>query len=98
MLPDALAVMVAWGFKYRTNFTWEKDRVGTGYWNRNKHEHLLVGVRGNAPAPAMGTQWESLLAGEVREHSAKLERPYKLIDAYFPNLPQIVLNERHALM
>src|ERR1700730_16038389 len=32
MLPDALAVMAAWGFKYRTNFTWGKNRVGTGYW------------------------------------------------------------------
>jgi N6-adenosine-specific RNA methylase IME4 len=96
MLPDALSVMPAWGFKYRTNFTWAKDRIGTGYWNRNKHEHLLVGVKGSVPAPAMGNQWESLLAGDVREHSVKPDWQYALIEAYFPNLPKIELNARHS--
>jgi N6-adenosine-specific RNA methylase IME4 len=94
MLPDALTVMAAWGFKYRTNFTWAKDRIGTGYWNRNKHEHLLVGVKGDVPAPAMGTQRESLLAGDVREHSVKPDWQYELIEAYFPTLPKIELNAR----
>jgi N6-adenosine-specific RNA methylase IME4 len=57
-LPQALRAMTAWGFEYKTNFIWAKDRIGTGYWNRNKHELLLVGVRGKPPAPAPGTQWE----------------------------------------
>jgi MT-A70/ParB-like nuclease domain len=35
MLPEALAVMAGWGFGYRTNFVWAKDRAGTGYWARN---------------------------------------------------------------
>ena len=38
MLPEALEVMAAWGFEYRTHFVWAKDRAGTGYWNRNQHE------------------------------------------------------------
>jgi N6-adenosine-specific RNA methylase IME4 len=88
--------VAAWGFKYRTNFTWAKDRIGTGYWNRNKHEHLLIGVKGNIPTPAMGTQWESLLAGDVREHSVKPDWQYALIEAYFPNLPKIELNARRC--
>jgi N6-adenosine-specific RNA methylase IME4 len=98
MLPDALKVMEAWGFAYKTNFTWAKNRIGTGYWNRNKHEHLLVGVKkgGSIPAPAMGTQWESLLAGDVREHSEKPDWQYELIEAYFPTLPRIELNARRA--
>ena len=45
MLPQALEVMAAWGFEYRTNFVWAKDRAGTGYWSRNQHELLLVGVK-----------------------------------------------------
>ena len=69
MLPQALRVMAAWGFEYKTNFIWAKDRIGTGYWNRNKHEHLLVGVRGKPPAPAPGTQWESVLHAPVGRHS-----------------------------
>jgi hypothetical protein len=35
--------------------------VGTGYWFRNQHELLLVGTRGRVPAPAMGTQWPTLI-------------------------------------
>jgi hypothetical protein len=52
MLPQALAVMAAWGFEYRSHAVWAKDRVGTGYWFRNQHELLLIGVRGAIPAPA----------------------------------------------
>ena len=44
-----------------SNYTWGKDRAATGHWNRNKHEHLLIGVKGNIPAPALGTQWDSLI-------------------------------------
>lgn len=96
MLPDALRVMAAWGFTYKSNFCWAKDRIGTGYWNRNKHEHLLIGVKGNIPAPVMGTQWESLLDGPVRRHSEKPDWQYDLIEAYYPNLPKIELNARRA--
>ena len=52
MLPQAHEVMAAWGFAYKSHFAWAKDRIGTGYWNRNKHELLLIGTRGYIPAPA----------------------------------------------
>lgn len=94
MLPHALAVMAAWGFDYRSHFAWAKDRIGTGYWNRNKHELLLLGVRGNIPAPAMGDQWHSLVEAPVGEHSAKPEIFLEMIEQYFPNLPKIELNRR----
>jgi N6-adenosine-specific RNA methylase IME4 len=91
MLPQALAVMEAWSFAYKTGFVWAKDRTGTGYWNRNQHEHLLVGTRGNVPAPAPGTQWPSLIEAPVREHSRKPDQAYALIEAYFPNLLKVEL-------
>ena len=94
MLPQALRVMAAWGFEYKTNFIWAKDRIGTGYWNRNKHELLLVGVRGKPPAPAPGTQSESVLHAPVGRHSAKPELFLELIERYFPTLPKIELNRR----
>jgi N6-adenosine-specific RNA methylase IME4 len=96
MLPDALKVMAAWGFDYKSHCIWTKDRIGTGYWFRNSHELLLVGTRGNIPAPAMGTQWPSTIEGRVTKHSAKPERFYELIEQYFPNLPKIELNARNA--
>ncbi len=46
------------GFAYVSNFAWMKDKAGTGYWNRNQHELLLVGRKGDIPAPAPGMQWE----------------------------------------
>ena len=94
MLPEAFLVMGAWGFDYRSNYIWSKDRIGTGYWNRNAHEHLLVGVKGNIPAPAPGTQLPSVLEGKVTKHSAKPERFLEMIEGYFPTLPKIELNRR----
>lgn len=96
MLPDALQVMSAWGFTYKSHCIWAKDRIGTGYWFRNQHELLLVGTKGNIPAPAMGTQIPSLLDAPVRKHSQKPAEAYEMIEAYFPNLPKIELNARAA--
>ena len=98
MLPQALLVMGAWGFDYKTHWIWRKDRVGTGYWNRNCHELLLLGIgaRSDIPAPAPGMQWHSLIEADVGEHSEKPESFYALIEAYFPTLPKIELNARRA--
>ena len=94
MLPHALTVMGGWGFDYRSHFVWVKNRIGTGFWNRNKHELLLVGVRGHIPAPAPGTQWESAINAPVGKHSEKPECFYQLVESHFPTLPKIELNCR----
>jgi len=94
MAPQAFEVMAAWGFRYVSSAVWVKDHAGTGYWFRNRHELLLVGTRGNIPAPAPGTQWESVIEAPVGKHSEKPERAYELIEAYFPHLPKIELNAR----
>ena len=96
MLPDALKVMDAWGFTYKSQFAWAKNRAGTGYWNRNRHELLLVGTKGDVPCPAPGTQWDSLIEALVGRHSEKPEKFYELIESYFPNLPKIEQNARRA--
>lgn len=96
MLRDALAVMSAWGFAYKSHFIWNKDKIGTGYWNRNKHELLLVGTRGNIPAPARGEQSHSVIDAPVSLHSEKPAAFYLLIESYFPSLPKIELNARRA--
>jgi N6-adenosine-specific RNA methylase IME4 len=94
MLPQALEVMKAWAFDYKTHFIWAKNRPGTGYWNRNKHEVLLLGTKGDVPAPAPGTQSVSLIEAIVGAHSQKPEAFYQLIESYFPNLPKIELFAR----
>jgi N6-adenosine-specific RNA methylase IME4 len=96
MLPDALRVMAAWGFEYKSHAIWLKDKIGTGYWFRNQHELLLVGTRGNVPAPAMGTQFVSVNSAAVTAHSEKPASFYTMIESYFPNMPKIELNARIA--
>jgi N6-adenosine-specific RNA methylase IME4 len=98
MLPDAFAVMADWGFTYRTHAIWVKRRPGhargPGYWLTGEHEILMLGTRGAPPAPAQGAQWPSVFIAPVGAHSAKPERAYELIEAYFPTLPKIELNAR----
>ncbi len=90
----ALQVMTAWGFEFRAEIIWDKGRIGPGRWFRNKHEALWIGVRGNVPAPAPGTQWESIIEALRSAHSAKPERFAEMLEAYFPTLPKIELNRR----
>lgn len=94
MLPDALRVMEAWGFSYKSQLVWVKDRTGTGYWSRNKHEILLIGTKGRLAAPAPGTQPESAIHAPVGAHSEKPEVFAELIERLYPNTPKIELNRR----
>jgi N6-adenosine-specific RNA methylase IME4 len=96
MTPQAIEVMAAWGFAYVSGAVWVKDHAGTGYWFRNRHELLLVGTRGHIPAPAPGTQWDSVIEAAVGAHSEKPTAVYELVEAYFPNLPKIEINARKA--
>jgi N6-adenosine-specific RNA methylase IME4 len=94
MLPEALEVITAWGFTYRSHFVWVKNRAGTGYWNRNQHELLLVGVRGSIPAPAPGKQYSSVIEANVGTHSAKPFHFTEMIEELFPNLPRLEMFAR----
>ena len=95
MLPDALEVMASWGFRYRSHCIWAKDRIGTGYWFRNQHELLLVGTRGNIPAPAPGEQYASVIHAALEYHSVKPATFAEIIEAMFPNVPRLEMFARH---
>ena len=96
MLPQALDVLQAWGFAYKSMWIWDKEICGTGYWNRNRHEILMAGTRGGVPAPPIGTQWPSIVAERRRGHSIKPEWGYRMIEQFYPSLPKIELFARTA--
>jgi N6-adenosine-specific RNA methylase IME4 len=96
MMPHALLVMDAWGFEYRWQQIWRKDKLGTDYWFRNLHEHLLVGVKGNIPAPAPGDNKPSVIDAPRGKHSEKPEIFLEMIERLYPSLPKIELNRRGA--
>ncbi|TPM37069.1 hypothetical protein FJ964_30305 [Mesorhizobium sp. B2-3-2] len=94
MIREALFVMAAWGFEYKSQLIWLKDRIGTGYWARNKHEILLIGTRGDIPAPSPGTQPESVIAAAVGAHSEKPIAFHEIIERIYPNLPRLEMFAR----
>lgn len=49
LLEDAMEVIRAWGFIYRSMLVWIKPRLGLGVYVRNAHETLLFATRGKAP-------------------------------------------------
>jgi N6-adenosine-specific RNA methylase IME4 len=97
-LPDALEVMHAWGFEYRTHVIWKKDKVGLGYWFRTSHELLLIGVRGDkVPAPAPSARpLGSVIEAPRGKHSEKPEVFAEMIERLFPNTPKLEMFARKA--
>ena len=94
MLPDALWLLGQWGFVYRSQLVWIKDRMGTGYWARNAHELLLIGTRGDIPAPAPGDQPISTISAPAGEHSVKPDIFHEIIERMFPSLPKLEMFAR----
>lgn len=96
LLPQALEVMTARGFTYKSALFWIKNREGTGYWVRNRVEILLIGTKGNVPAPAPGTQPPQVIEAPRGKHSEKPEVFYEIIEQTFPTTRKIELFARKA--
>lgn len=89
MLLDGLRVMEAWGFNYVHHWIWDKEEIGTGYWGRDRHELLLIGKRGNFPAPLMGTQPDTVYRERKGDHSVKPTYFAEQLERLFPDLPKL---------
>lgn len=93
-LDDAIDVLRCWGFDYVTHLVWDKVHIGMGRWVRDRHETLLIGKRGNFPAPLPGTQSASVFAEVKGEHSAKPVYFAEMIERLYPDLPKLELFQR----
>lgn len=79
MLPEALEVLKAWGFKYKTLLTWHKtNRDCMGYWFRVCTEHVLVGVRGKVKA--FRSMERTLFETKRGKHSEKPQYFYNIVE------------------
>ena len=95
-LRESFDVLVAWGFEYKTNIVWMKDKIGLGYFVRNQHELLLVATRGDMPSPSPANRPPSVISAPRREHSRKPDEAYALIERMYPELPRIELFARQT--
>jgi N6-adenosine-specific RNA methylase IME4 len=102
LLPEALQVMKAWGFTYKTNIIWHKvrkdggpDGRGVGFYFRNTTEMVLFGMRGSMRTLAPGRKQVNIIRTMKQEHSRKPEELYEIIEACSPG-PRLEMFARGA--
>jgi N6-adenosine-specific RNA methylase IME4 len=101
MLPQALDVIEAWGFTYKTvGFTWAKqtrDQIafttGMGYYTRANPEQCLLATRGRPKRLHMDVR--QLVIAPRREHSRKPDRIRTDIERLFAG-PYLEMLHAHA--
>jgi N6-adenosine-specific RNA methylase IME4 len=89
-LPQALGVIEAWGFAYKTvAFTWAKTTkdgagfpIGCGYWTRANPKQCLLATRGRPQRLSRAVP--QLILAPRREHSRKPDESYERIEALVP--------------
>lgn len=87
LLPEAIELIKAYGFQYKTGLSWHKktrlgkDYFGNGFIFRSAAELLLVAYRGH-PIPKNKHTRNSLEA-VCTGHSIKPQQSYKLIENLF---------------
>lgn len=102
MLEDALQVIEAWGFTYKTvGFTWCKLNpksftpfFGVGFYTKSNAEVCLIATRGQVLKPAVNSI-SSLILSPRREHSRKPDEQYERIEAMYPTAAKVELFARH---
>lgn len=95
-LAEAMTVIEAWGFTYRTCAVWDKQVIGMGYYFRQQHELLLVATRGEPAAPDESVRESSVIHARRGEHSAKPIEVYELIERMYPTVPRVELFARET--
>ena len=84
-LTEALQVIEAWGFEYKTSMVWVKDKIGMGYHARARHELILIATRGTPGVPEPANRPDSVIEAPRTEHSAKPDRLQELIETAYPD-------------
>lgn len=100
MLPEALRVIRAWGFQYKTvAFIWLKQNrkaqtwfFGLGYWTRSNAEVCLLATRGRPRRQDKGIH--QFIISPIEEHSKKPDEARERIVRLMGDLPRAELFAR----
>jgi len=105
-IPDAISVMRAWGFEYKTvGFIWrkiEKSRIQTcymGQWTMKNCELILLGTRGKM-TQFLKSRRVRQLQEAIRERTKHSKKPILFMEKIvemFGNLPRIELFARQKV-
>ena len=99
-LPDALRVIEAWGFQYKTTaFVWLKRNTksdgwffGLGYWTRSNTEICLLATKGHPKRKSAAVH--QLIISPVEAHSKKPDITRDKIVELMGDLPRVELFAR----
>jgi len=99
LIQEALAVIKAWGFTYKTKaFTWIKKNkngtyfMGMGNWTRANDEIVLLATKGKPKRIDCGIS--SIVVTDIQEHSEKPDEVRQRIIKLCGDLPRIELFAR----
>ena len=82
VLPYGFEVLKAWGFQYKSIFTWIKPKLGLGNYLRNSSEQVLFATRGKAPIQHKAQMnWGFF---PIQDHSHKPEEFHKIVERCSP--------------
>ncbi len=88
MLPEALQLLAAWGFEYKSMGAWAKQSstgakwaFGPGYVYRSALEPYIVGTRGKPKVRSHSVR--NLIVAPTREHSRKPDQMHADVEALY---------------
>lgn len=89
-MKHAFDMLDVWGLEYKSNFVWHKDKMGTGYWNRQNHETLIIATTEKGfPAPIPEDLIPSCETFPRGKHSEKPQEYAEFIEKVYPNAKKL---------
>lgn len=101
-LPDAMALIEAWGFTYKTvAFVWVKNRgeklySGLGFYTNSNAEICIVARRGKAPFVRANRDVKQIVQAQLGVHSRKPDEVRDRIVRLVGDVPRVELFAREA--
>ena len=77
-LYEAKDILEHWGFEYKANLVWNKEKLGIGYWLRMQCEFCLLGIKGKPNYH--NTKYRDIITEKGREHSRKPDGFYDMVN------------------
>ena len=98
-LDEAMELMEFYGFKYKTNLVWVKqkdDKIQTnvGYYVKGAHELLLIGTKGSPGVPPESLRAPSVVFAPRTKHSVKPDIFTSIFNTYYPKKKKLSMFAR----
>lgn len=99
ILDEAIELMEFYGFKYKTNLVWVKqkdDKIQTniGHYVKGAHELLLIGTKGSPGVPPENVRVPSVVFAERIKHSSKPPIFTKIMNTYYSKKKKLSMFNR----